>query len=228
MDTNQVFALNPENGEKAWSLTTGSRVDSPPSLFAGLVLFGSSDGKVYCLRASDGQLVWTFHAALGTEQTVVQERLESLWPVCGSVLIKDGVCYFASGRSSYLDGGLRLYGLDLFTGHVRYESEMKSEHVGAMTDIPKIKGFKGDYKTIHAPDKSDAFFMEGNLADILVSDGESIYLRHVKYNKSLVRQEGYGTHLFSSSSLLDRSEAERSHWFIGTGDFRRLPKSSYQ
>jgi len=228
MGTNQVFALNPENGEMAWSFTTGSRVDSPPSLFAGLVLFGSSDGKVYCLRASDGQLVWTFHAALGTEQTVVQERLESLWPVSGSVLIKDGVCYFASGRSSYLDGGLRLYGLDPFTGRVKYESEMKSEHAGAMTEIPKTAGFKGDYKTIHAPDKSDAFSMEGNLADILVSDGESIYLRHVKYNQSLVRQEGYGTHLFSSSSLLDRSEAERSHWFLGTGDFRRLPKSSYQ
>ena len=228
METNQVIALNPGNGQQEWSFTAGSRVDSPPSVFAGLVLFGSCDGKVYCLRASDGQLVWAFHAALGIEQTVVQERLESLWPVSGSVLIKDGVCYFASGRSSYLDGGLRLYGLDPFTGHVRYESVMKSEHVGAMTDIPKIKGFKGDYKTIHAPDKSDAFSMEGNLADILVSDGKSIYLRHVKYNNSLVRQEGYGTHLFSSSGLLDRSEAERSHWFVGTGDFRRLPKSSYQ
>ena len=228
MDAHRVFALNPEDGEVLWIFTTGSRVDSPPSSYAGLVLFGSCDGKVYCLRASDGQLVWTFHAAPGNEQTVVQERLESLWPVSGSVLIEDGVCYFVSGRSSYLDGGLRLYGLDPFTGQLRYESEMKSEHVGAMTDIPKIKGFKGDYKTIHASDRSDAFSMEGNIADILVSDGESIYLRHVKYNRSLVRQEGYGTHLFSSSSLLDRSEAERSHWFLGTGDFRRLPKSSYQ
>ncbi|MDP6545558.1 MAG: PQQ-binding-like beta-propeller repeat protein [Phycisphaerae bacterium] len=230
--SHQVHAFNAETGKSLWSFTTGGRVDSPPTLHAGLALFGSSDGKVYCLRASDGRLVWSFHAALGTERTVVQERLESLWPVSGSVLVKNGICYFVSGRSSYLDGGLRLYGLDPFTGAVKHETVLQSKHAGVIDEPPvpreAKKKTKIDYKTVHAPDKSDAFFMEGNIADILVTDGSSIYLRHMKFDTSLVRQEGYGAHLQSTATLLDRTAGERLHWMIGGGDFRKLPKSSYQ
>ena len=38
------------------------RIDSPPTVYEGKVLFGSRDGCVYCLRASDGKLVWRFRA----------------------------------------------------------------------------------------------------------------------------------------------------------------------
>ena len=43
-----------------WSFTTGGRVDSPPTIWKGRALFGSADGHVYCVRASDGKLVWRF------------------------------------------------------------------------------------------------------------------------------------------------------------------------
>lgn len=226
--THQVLAFYADTGKCLWSFTAGSRVDSPPTLHAGRVLFGSSDGKVYCLRASDGALVWCLHAALGRERTLVQERLESLWPVSGSVLVKEGICYFVSGRSSYLDGGLRLYGLNPVTGAVKYQTALQSKHPTAMQRPASAKKLRGDFKTIHAPDKSDAFFMEGNISDILVTDGSAIYLRHMKFDTSLVRQDGFGAHLQSTATLLDRTEAERSHWMIGGGDFRKLPKSSYQ
>ena len=35
------------------------------------------------------------------------EQLESVWPVSGSVLIKDGVIFLVAGRSMFLDGGRR-------------------------------------------------------------------------------------------------------------------------
>jgi hypothetical protein len=47
-------------------------------------------------------------------------QLESLWPVHGSVLIDDETptVYFAAGRSSHLDGGIRIYALEPTTGKV--------------------------------------------------------------------------------------------------------------
>ena len=45
---------------------------------------------------------------------VVSDRLESVWPVHGSVLVRDSTVYYAAGRSSYVDGGVRMGKLDLF------------------------------------------------------------------------------------------------------------------
>ena len=63
------------------------------------MLFGSADGYVYCLRASDGELVWRFRGAPRDERLVAFEQLESLWPVHGTVLVQDGAAYFAAGLS---------------------------------------------------------------------------------------------------------------------------------
>lgn len=54
------------------------------------VLFGSRDGWVYCLQASDGQLVWRFRAAPEERKMMAFEQLESTWPVHGSVLVQKG------------------------------------------------------------------------------------------------------------------------------------------
>ena len=41
------------------------------------------------------------------------EQLESVWPVHGSVLVKDDSVYCVAGRSNFLEGGLRFIQLDL-------------------------------------------------------------------------------------------------------------------
>ncbi|MHC4681197.1 MAG: outer membrane protein assembly factor BamB family protein, partial [Planctomycetota bacterium] len=63
VDTHTVHALGVEDGKDIWKYTVGSRVDSPPTLHDGLAVFGSADGRAYCLRAADGALVWRFDAA---------------------------------------------------------------------------------------------------------------------------------------------------------------------
>ncbi|MHC4326282.1 MAG: outer membrane protein assembly factor BamB family protein, partial [Planctomycetota bacterium] len=63
VDSHTVYALSEEKGEVLWSYTAGGRVDSPPTIYKGRVLFGSADGRVYCLRAADGALIWRFQAA---------------------------------------------------------------------------------------------------------------------------------------------------------------------
>ena len=116
IDAHQVVALDAADGKPRWTFTAGGRVDSPPTIHAGLCLFGSRNGWVYCLRAADGALAWRFRAAPRERLIIAHGRLESAWPVHGSVLVKDGVVCFAAGRAPQLDGGVTAYALHARTG----------------------------------------------------------------------------------------------------------------
>jgi outer membrane protein assembly factor BamB len=231
IDEQRVVALDAGTGRLRWEYTAGGRVDSPPTLYGGLALFGCADGWVYCLRASDGALAWRYRAAPVDRRTVARDQVESLWPVHGSVLLRDGVAYVAAGRSSYLDGGIALCGLDPRSGRVLCRTTVSSEHPGA-TDLSAIDGgdlqekfdqSAADYKTYNAPDRSDSFSIAGGATtDVLVSDGASIYMRQVRFDRELQRQDKGGRHLLSTSRLLDDSENHRSHWLLGVGDFSRV------
>lgn len=232
VDAHTIHALDAEKGDRLWQFTAGARVDSPPTLHEGLALFGSADGYIYCLRASDGKMVWRFLASPARLNAVVFDQLESVWPIHGSVLVKNGVIYATAGRCSYLDGGIMLYGLNSATGEVVAERFIQSEHSGAMdppsegakhTSMISIRQNTLDYKTFLAPDRSDAFSMQGATTDILVADATSIYLRHMRFNDRLGTEVSGRPHLYSTSRLLDDYEHNRSYWILGTGDISRTP-----
>ena len=228
IDAHRVVALDAGSGRAHWSFTAGGRVDSPPTVDGGRVLFGCADGWVYCLRAADGAEAWRFRAAPADRRTVALGRVESVWPVHGSVLVQHGVAYVCAGRCSYLDGGIRLYGLDPQTGKVLHESCLASDHAGAgsaeRAAPAKIVQNATDDKTFAAPDRSDAFSMAGGgTTDVLVGDGAAVYMRHLRFDSRLAREEESGRHLFSTSRLLDDAEVHRSHWVLGTGNFSRIP-----
>jgi len=233
IDAHRIVALDAATGKQRWTFTAGGRVDSPPTIYNGLAVFGCADGWVYCLRASDGKEAWRFRAAPQDLRTVVLDQVESVWPVHGSVLVEDGVAYFAAGRSSYIDGGVRMYALDVATGKKLHESTVRTAHpkarnpakAAAKTKIPlkKFSQNATDYKTFTDPDTSDAFSMGGTTTDVLVSDGNSIFLRQLRFDRKCVRQKKMGRHLLSTTRLLDDAENHRSHWVLGTGDFSRTP-----
>jgi hypothetical protein len=232
IDTHTVHALDANSGEQLWSYSVGGRVDSPPTIYNGMVLFGSADGWVYCLRLSHGGLIWRFRAAPEDLRTVAFDQVESIWPIHGSVLMQDDIAYLTAGRQSYLDGGIFLYGLDPATGEVICQTHIRSTHPGtddgdgkSQIGVQKIVQNATDSKTFNAPDRSDAFSMEGATTDVLVSDsdGSSIFMRHLRFDSNCVRQRTKSRHLFSTSRLLDDTENHRSHWVLGTGDFSRTP-----
>ena len=232
VDGHAIVCLDAARGEPAWRFATGGRVDSPPTIHEGRVLAGCADGWVYCLRLSDGELVWRFLAAPRHAGTVAREQVESVWPVHGSVLVSGGTAYVAAGRSSYLDGGIMLYGLDPATGAVRCTRRLASEHAGVIDPPPEAQQKKmlatirqndTDYKTFLAPDRSDAFAMGGALTDILTADGGSIFMRQLRFGPDLAPQDAGRQHLFATRSLLDGVEHNRAYWVLGTGDFTRLP-----
>ena len=234
VDEHRIVALDARTGKSRWAFTAGGRVDSPPTIHEDTAVFGCSDGCVYCLRLTDGQLIWRFRAAPEQRFSVVRDQVESVWPVHGSVLVKDNVAYTAAGRSSYLDGGIWLYGLNPQTGDIVHRTLVRSEHPD-VDDGQKLEGTEGeqprtiaqntvDAKTLRAPDRSDSFSMDGGVtSDVLVTDGHSIYLRHLRFDAALKLQATKGRHLFSTTRLLDDAEVHRSHWVLGTADFSRIP-----
>ena len=73
--------------------TTGGRIDSAPTIHKGTVVFGCADGRVHCLRASDGALVWRYLVAPEDKQMFSYQQPESVWPLSGSVMVHDDVVY---------------------------------------------------------------------------------------------------------------------------------------
>jgi len=166
-----LYALDAGTGKKLWSFVAGGRIDSPPTVDGERVVFGCGDGWVYCLRAGDGALGWRFRAAPSDKLITAFGRLESPWRVHGSVLLLDGVAYCTAGRSTYLDGGIRILALDVATGRLLHEATLdtwcrtRKDAVGK----PFIPGY-------HA---------EGALSDVLVSDGRAIFMGQYKFDRQL-------------------------------------------
>lgn len=235
IDAHTVHALDAVSGRRLWQHSTGGRVDSPPTIFQGRVLFGSAGGYVYCLRATDGVLIWRFLAAPTHMQAVAFDQLESVWPVHGSVLVrtapesKQAVAYVSAGRSSYLDGGIWLYGLDPMTGRIIVQQRIQSDEpeilappANAGDYAKKISQNALDYKTFLTADRSDAFSMRGALTDVLVADRDSIFMRHLRLNLRLEPQDERRMHLYAVSSLLDDYGHNRADWLLGSGNLTRL------
>jgi len=195
VDNHTMHALNAQNGKSAWSHTAGARVDSPPTVHNGLAIFGSADGRVYCLRASDGAPVWRFEAAPRERRVAAFDQLESPWPVPGSVLVHEGKVWFAAGRSSYLDGGIHLYALDPQTGRVAREKTIYSP------DPDTGKMIK------EGPDK-----IPGLLNDIPATDGTSVFIRQMNV---LSPDAPEGRHLYTTAGFLDSSWFNRTFWQVG-------------
>lgn len=171
----RLIALDAVTGKEAWAFTPDGRVDSPPTIYNGQVLFGCGDGWVYCLRASDGELAWRVQAAPVERMIVVEDQLESPWRVHGSVLIHKGLAYATSGRSTYLDGGIRVYAINPKTGDVVHKK--------------RIDTTSATRKDAEGKPFNPAFHIEGAHSDILVSEGGYIYLSQIKFDSSLKRME---------------------------------------
>jgi len=138
-------------------------------------------------------------------------RLQSVWPVHGNILVENDVAYFVAGRSTFLDGGLRFYRLDVATGRVLFEDVLDDQR---------------------SPQKDVAVLnMPTALPDVLSTDGKMVYMRSQAFDMSgkklqiidpatdpverATDQLGPGTHLFSPTGFLDSNAWHRSYWLYG-------------
>jgi outer membrane protein assembly factor BamB len=124
IDAHRLVALDLASGQVLWKFTAGGRIDSPPTIHGQTAIFGSADGWIYCVRTTDGQLVWRFRAAPEDRRIVVHDQLESVWPLHGSVLVQDGTVFAVAGRTGHLDGGMLLVRLEAASGKLRSETPL--------------------------------------------------------------------------------------------------------
>jgi outer membrane protein assembly factor BamB len=207
-EAHTVHALSADDGSPLWQYAAGGRVDSPPTIHGGRVYFGSADGWIYCLRAKDGALAWRFRVAPESRQIVSYGQLESVWPVHGNVLVCKGpkdrprpVAYAAAGRSSYVDGGVYLCGVDAGTGEL----------------VAKRRISHRDPKTGREPQKAvRGVRMPGAMPDVLTSDGSSLFMRHSRFDLKANSLPENVDHLFSSVGFLDGTWWHRTYFQLGT------------
>jgi outer membrane protein assembly factor BamB len=194
IDTHTLYALAGSTGKTQWTFTADGRIDSPPAYYKGMVLFGSRDGWVYCLRASDGALAWRFKD-LPDKLIGAYGQLESKWPVSGSVLILNDTLYSAAGRCSYLDGGIFLYALNPRTGELI------------------------NSRSCYGPFSEESGFPVGGHAgfknDVLVTDGTKLYLRHKAFDLDLADTSGE-RHIIPTGGFLDGQPQHRTCWTLAS------------
>jgi outer membrane protein assembly factor BamB len=205
VDGHSVCAISAADGKILWRFTAEGRVDSPPTCYQGLVLFGSRDGSAYCLRAADGALVWRFRP-LEPRLISAYGQPESAWPICGSVLVRDGLAYFAAGRNSFVDGGIFLYALDPRSGKVVHENRI----YGPFGE----NGFPIENREV-----VNGMSIEGFKSDIFLADDQLLYLRHQPFKADLSPvklQDVTQPHLIPSHGFLEAIPQHRSFWTIDT------------
>lgn len=220
VDAHTLYAFDSATGKPAWHFIAGGRIDSPPTVYRGRALFGCADGWVYSLRAADGALAWRFRAATADQQMVSYDQLESVWPVHGSVLVQGGALYCVSGRSMFVDGGLRLWRLDPESGRVLSETVLNDRDATG-------KSIQDYVSWLNMPTA---------LPDILSSDGRYVYMRSQPFRLDGTRlplqamphgadadqgapapiQKVEYAHLFSPTGFLDDTEWHRSYWMYGS------------
>ena len=190
-DAYTIHCLDAEDGKPAWKYLAHGPIDSPPTIYGELCIFGCGDGSVYCLEAASGKLAWRFKTSRIERRIGHEDRLESPLRIHGSVLVQDDTVYFAAGYSSNLDGGIRVYGVHAGTGELRHTGTVASGHWGK----------DGQW---------------GHLGDILVSDGTTIGMRGVSFDSTLKKSGGRGL-LSASTGLLEGSWFHRQGWSGGGG-----------
>jgi len=120
-------------------------------------------------------------------------------------LVRDVLAYVTAGRSTYLDGGIRVYALEPLTGRIRHQTV--------------LSGPFPDGKAVH---RDVAFFARGANSDVLVSEGDAIYMRQKRLTPALQEvqvdvlsskgESDVGRHVFSTVGLLDDSWYNRTFW----------------
>lgn len=109
-----VTALHTETGEIQWRFYTDGPVRCAPVAAGNRVYFGSDDGHLYCLKATDGVLQWKFRAVPSPRRLLGNQRMISVWPVRGGPVLKGNVVCFAAGVWPF--EGVYVYALDADTG----------------------------------------------------------------------------------------------------------------
>lgn len=119
--SDSVTAFSTDSGVAKWTFYAEGPVRFAPVIWEEKVYFGSDDGHLYCLDASNGEVAWRFQAAPTERLLLGNKRLISAWPVRGAPVVVDGKVYFAAGIWPFM--GIFIYALDAETGEIVWQND---------------------------------------------------------------------------------------------------------
>ena len=117
----KVYCLDLATGKERWAAITGGPIRLAPTVSKGRVYVGSDDGCAYCLHADNGETVWKYQAAPETKKLLGSGKMISRWPLRTSVLVDDGVAYFAAGI--FPAEGVYVYAVDAESGDLIWRND---------------------------------------------------------------------------------------------------------
>lgn len=120
MSADRVVAFDTSTGRELWRFYADGPIRFAPAAENDRICFGSDDGFLYCVRASDGQLQWKVQGGPDRRAILGNERLISTWPVRGAPVIADGRVWFGAGIWPFM--GIFLHSVDLQSGKIVWTS----------------------------------------------------------------------------------------------------------
>ncbi|HJQ24702.1 MAG TPA: PQQ-binding-like beta-propeller repeat protein [Blastocatellia bacterium] len=106
-----ITASSITNLRQAWSYQTGGIVTGTPIVSGGMVYVGSWDGRMYALRESDGQVVWSLDAGQTPSNCAATYGIDS------TAAIVDGRLYFGAASCA-------LYAVNPANGNVIWRTQL--------------------------------------------------------------------------------------------------------
>lgn len=92
-----VASFNTRTGKREWVFFANGPVRFAPTIVGERVYVTSDDGYLHCLELATGKKLWSVLGGTSSKQIIGNDRLISMWPCRGGVVVKDGVAYFAAG-----------------------------------------------------------------------------------------------------------------------------------
>ncbi len=127
-----VRCLDTTDGTLVWDFETGSEIRVSPTLWNSRLYVGCEDGMLYCFEAKTGRLLWRFLTGPKNRKTLMFGKLKNTWPVNSTVIVNDGIAYFAAGRQAC--DGTYVYAMNATNGAVVWEKNIGAQNTPVSSD----------------------------------------------------------------------------------------------